>query len=58
MRNKHDIDVMRQCEIIGMTVTGAAMRANLLGKLQHVVFVDVIDVNMLVVVPVQVHFIS
>ena len=33
LRNKHDIDVMRQCEIIGMTVTGAAMRANLLGKL-------------------------
>ena len=29
----HKIDVMRKCDVIGMTVTGAAMRANLLGDL-------------------------
>ena len=32
LRNKHDIDVMRKYHIIGMTVTGATMRANLLGN--------------------------
>lgn len=32
MRNQQDIEVMKRCHVIGMTVTGATMRANLLGK--------------------------
>ena len=32
LRNNHDIDVLRESHIIGMTVTGATMRANLLGN--------------------------
>ncbi|CAH3130230.1 unnamed protein product [Pocillopora meandrina] len=39
LRNKHEIDVMRQCEIIGMTVTGAAMRANLLEEIKPSVMI-------------------
>ena len=32
LRNQRDIEVMRTCDVIGMTVTGATMRANLLGN--------------------------
>ena len=31
VRNQQDIEVMKRCHVIGMTVTGATMRANLLG---------------------------
>ena len=31
LKNQHNIEVMRTCDIIGMTVTGATIRANLLG---------------------------
>ena len=41
LRNKHDIDVMRNYDVIGLTVTGAAMRANLLGKPTELLFVFV-----------------
>lgn len=39
LRNKHDIDVMKNCEILGMTVTGAAMRANLLEEVKPSVMI-------------------
>ena len=32
LNNQHHVEVMRQCHVIGMTVTGAALRANLLGE--------------------------
>ena len=32
LRHQQDIEVMKKCHVIGMTVTGATMRANLLGK--------------------------
>ena len=32
LRNQYDIEVMKKCHVIGMTVTGATMRANLLGE--------------------------
>ena len=31
-RDQHHIDVLKQCNVIGMTVTGAAVRANQLGR--------------------------
>ena len=34
LRNQHDIEVMKSCHVIGMTVTGATIRANMLGKLE------------------------
>lgn len=30
--HQHNIEVMRTCDVIGMTVTGATIRANLLGN--------------------------
>ena len=32
LKNQHLVEVMSRCHVIGMTVTGAAMRANLLGE--------------------------
>lgn len=32
LKNQHNIEVMRTCDVIGMTVTGATIRANLLGN--------------------------
>ena len=32
LKNQRDIEVMRTCDVIGMTVTGATIRANLLGN--------------------------
>jgi len=34
LRNQHDIEVMKRCDVIGMTVSGAAIRANVLGNLE------------------------
>jgi len=32
LKNQRNIEVMRTCDVIGMTVTGATIRANLLGN--------------------------
>lgn len=32
LKKQRNIEVMRTCHVIGMTVTGATIRANLLGK--------------------------
>ena len=32
LKKQRNIEVMRTCDVIGMTVTGATIRANLLGK--------------------------
>ena len=32
LREQHHIDVLKHCNVIGMTVTGAAVRANQLGR--------------------------
>lgn len=34
LRNQHDIEVMKGCDVIGMTVTGATLRANMLGNVK------------------------
>ena len=34
LRNQHDIEVMKGCDVIGMTVTGATLRANILGNVK------------------------
>ena len=39
LRNQHDIEVMKRCHVIGMTVTGATMRANLLGKRKSFLYI-------------------
>ena len=35
LKNQHNIEVMRTCDVIGMTVTGATIRANLLGNISR-----------------------
>ena len=32
LKNQHQVEVMSRCHVIGMTVTGAALKANLLGE--------------------------
>lgn len=32
LKKQRNIEVMRTCDVIGMTVTGATIRANVLGK--------------------------
>ncbi|XP_015763067.1 PREDICTED: NFX1-type zinc finger-containing protein 1-like [Acropora digitifera] len=39
LRNEHNIEVMRKCHVIGMTVTGATMRANLLDDIKPSVMI-------------------
>lgn len=34
LKNQHNIEVMRTCHVIGMTVTGATIRANLLADIK------------------------
>lgn len=40
LRNQHDIEVMKGCDVIGMTVTGATLRANILGNVKQVLLVS------------------
>ncbi|XP_078352990.1 NFX1-type zinc finger-containing protein 1-like [Oculina patagonica] len=56
LRNKHDIDVLRKCDIIGMTVTGAAMRANLLAEVKPSVMIveeaaEILEGQLVAVIP-------
>ena len=38
LKNQHNIEVMKTCDVIGMTVTGATIRANLLGNYEIKLF--------------------
>ena len=38
LKNQHNIEVMKTCDVIGMTVTGATIRANLLGNYESKLF--------------------
>ena len=42
LRNQHDIEVMKSCDVIGMTVSGAAIRANLLGNVEYEYFLCIL----------------
>ncbi|KAJ7377593.1 NFX1-type zinc finger-containing protein 1, partial [Desmophyllum pertusum] len=55
-RNQHDIDVMKKCHVIGMTVTGAAMRANLLADIKPFVMIveeaaEILEGQLVAVIP-------
>ncbi|KAJ7323744.1 NFX1-type zinc finger-containing protein 1 [Desmophyllum pertusum] len=59
LRNKHDIDVMRKYHIIGMTVTGATMRANLLAEIKPSVMIveeaaEILEAQLVAAIPTSV----
>ncbi|XP_078352981.1 NFX1-type zinc finger-containing protein 1-like isoform X1 [Oculina patagonica] len=56
LRNQHDIEVMKKCHVIGMTVTGATMRANLLADIKPSVMIveeaaEILEGQLVAVIP-------
>jgi len=56
LRNEHNIEVMRTCHVIGMTVTGATMRANLLDEIKPSVMIveeaaEILEGQLVAVIP-------
>ncbi|XP_078352980.1 uncharacterized protein LOC144637775 isoform X2 [Oculina patagonica] len=56
LRNQHDIEVMKKCHVIGMTVTGATMRANLLADIRPSVMIveeaaEILEGQLVAVIP-------
>ncbi|KAK2558264.1 NFX1-type zinc finger-containing protein 1 [Acropora cervicornis] len=56
LRNQHDIEVMRKCHVIGMTVTGVSMRANLLDDIKPSVMIveeaaEILEGQLVAVIP-------
>nr|XP_058942771.1 NFX1-type zinc finger-containing protein 1-like [Pocillopora verrucosa] len=56
LKNQHDIEVMKKCHVIGMTVTGATMRANLLADIKPSVMIveeaaEILEAQLVAVIP-------
>jgi len=56
LKNQRNIEVMKGCDIIGMTVTGAAMRANLLADIKPSVMIveeaaEILEGQLVAVIP-------
>ncbi|CAH3144169.1 unnamed protein product, partial [Porites lobata] len=56
VRNQQDIEVMKRCHVIGMTVTGATMRANLLADIKPSVVIveeaaEILEGQLVAVIP-------
>ncbi|XP_068728425.1 NFX1-type zinc finger-containing protein 1-like [Montipora capricornis] len=56
LRNQRDIEVMKECHVIGMTVTGATLRANLLADIKPSVMIveeaaEILEGQLVAVIP-------
>ncbi|PFX18911.1 Helicase required for RNAi-mediated heterochromatin assembly 1 [Stylophora pistillata] len=56
LRNQRNIEVMKKCHVIGMTVTGATMRANLLADIKPSVMIveeaaEILEAQLVAVIP-------